>query len=66
MLGIIINRRTLIFFRDVLLPKDMIDEIIEEHMNEFNLKLWLVKYDNKVEVLNCTETLTLFTEILVE
>jgi len=65
-LGIIINRRTPIFFRNILLPKDMVDEIIEEHMNEFNLKLWLVKYDNKVEVLNCTETLTLFTEILVK
>lgn len=62
--GITINQRTSIFFRDILLPEDMVYEIMGKHMNEFNLKLCLINKNNEIEALNYTETLSLFAGVL--
>jgi|LSQX01.1.fsa_nt_gb hypothetical protein len=64
--GITINQRTPIFFRNILLPKDMVDEIIEKHMTEFNLKLCLVKNNNQIQDLDYTEILSLVAGILLK
>ncbi len=64
--GIVFYRRTPIFFRNILLPEDMVEEIMEKHMNDFKLKMCLVKNNNQVQDLNYTQILGLVAGILTE
>ena len=64
--GIVFYRRTPIFFRNILLPEDMVEEIMEKHMNDFKLKMCLVKNNNQVQNLNYSEILRLVAGIITE
>ncbi|MBK6285697.1 MAG: hypothetical protein IPF54_26245 [Draconibacterium sp.] len=44
----------------------MVEEIMEKHMNDFKLKMCLVKNNNQVQDLNYTEILGLVAGILTE
>lgn len=60
--GIDFNKRTPILFRDILLPGDIVQEIIEKHRNEFNFKMCLKK-NSKIQDLARSELFCLLAEI---
>ncbi len=65
-LGIKIEKRTQVFFRDILLPEDMVQDILQKHLNDFKIKLCLVKNGTKVKDLNTDEIIGLITGFLYE
>ncbi len=61
--GITFNKRTLLLFWDILLPKDIVQEIMEQHRHEFNIKIWLKKNNNNVQNFVSNEIICLPTKI---
>lgn len=61
--GINIDKRTSVLFRDILLPEDMVEEIMEKHMDEFDYKMCLKKNNSKIQDLAGNEIFSLLAGI---